>query len=128
MIWIIWTGHGKTGYFKWTINSWRITDALVREDYEVWEIDMSDRIKKNKEFKVNTLNLEELEKEAILKALELNRWSQLKASVDLGLSPRALNYKIGKHGILNESTSNDGRSRWTKYTKQSELDNAKSGD
>jgi len=43
--------------------------------------------------------LEVHEKELILKALEDNLWVQKNAAKQLGISPRALNYKIKKFGI-----------------------------
>ncbi len=46
-----------------------------------------------------TLNLERLEKQAILNALEQTQWVQKDAAELLGISPRALNYKISQHKI-----------------------------
>jgi len=46
-----------------------------------------------------TLNLKELEKQHILKALEISRWVQKDAAKLLGISNRSLNYKIKYHGI-----------------------------
>jgi transcriptional regulator with PAS, ATPase and Fis domain len=43
--------------------------------------------------------LETQEKELILKALEDNLWVQKNAAKQLGISPRALNYKVNKFGI-----------------------------
>jgi transcriptional regulator with GAF, ATPase, and Fis domain len=48
---------------------------------------------------LDTLNLEAIEKEAILRALELRNWVQKDAANLLGISPRALNYKINYHNI-----------------------------
>jgi transcriptional regulator with GAF, ATPase, and Fis domain len=48
---------------------------------------------------LDTLNLERIEKEAILRALELRNWVQKDAAQLLGISPRALNYKINYHSI-----------------------------
>ncbi|RMF56985.1 MAG: sigma-54-dependent Fis family transcriptional regulator, partial [Calditrichaeota bacterium] len=45
----------------------------------------------------DTLNLETIEKEAILKALQESDWVQKDAASLLGISPRALNYKINHH-------------------------------
>jgi DNA-binding NtrC family response regulator len=39
------------------------------------------------------------EKELIYRALEKNLWIQKDAARELGLTPRALNYRIQKHGI-----------------------------
>jgi transcriptional regulator with GAF, ATPase, and Fis domain len=46
------------------------------------------------------------EKELIFRALEKNLWIQKEAAKELGLTPRALNYRIKKHGITH--------SRWRK--------------
>ncbi len=43
--------------------------------------------------------LETQEKELILRALEQNLWVQKNAAKQLGVSPRALNYKVNKFGI-----------------------------
>ena len=45
------------------------------------------------------LNLQELERRAILKALDKTNWIQKEAANLLGISPRALNYKISQHSI-----------------------------
>jgi transcriptional regulator with GAF, ATPase, and Fis domain len=42
---------------------------------------------------------DEEERQMILRALEKNLWIQKDAARELGLSPRALNYRIQKHGI-----------------------------
>ncbi|MDZ7260777.1 MAG: sigma-54 dependent transcriptional regulator [candidate division KSB1 bacterium] len=46
-----------------------------------------------------TLNLMEVERQTIMKALEMSKWVQKDAAVLLGISPRALNYKIKYHNI-----------------------------
>ncbi|MFZ5516338.1 MAG: sigma-54 interaction domain-containing protein [Candidatus Zhuqueibacterota bacterium] len=51
----------------------------------------------------NTLKLEELEREAILQALEISHWVQKEAAKLLGVSPRSLNYKVKFHGITHTS-------------------------
>jgi two-component system response regulator AtoC len=43
--------------------------------------------------------LEQYEKELIIKALKENLWVQKNAAKRLGISPRALNYKVRKFGI-----------------------------
>lgn len=48
---------------------------------------------------LDTLNLEAIEKEAILRALEMRNWVQKDAAQLLAISPRALNYKINYHNI-----------------------------
>jgi transcriptional regulator with GAF, ATPase, and Fis domain len=52
---------------------------------------------------LDTLNLEVIEKEAILRALELRNWVQKDAAQLLGVSPRALNYKINYHNITHST-------------------------
>lgn len=52
---------------------------------------------------VNTLNLEQVEREAILRGLQLSNWVQKDAANLLGISPRALNYKINYHSITHPS-------------------------
>ncbi len=47
----------------------------------------------------DTLNLKELERRHIIKALEIARWVQKDAAKLLGISNRSLNYKIKFHGI-----------------------------
>jgi len=49
-----------------------------------------------------TLNLEDLEKEAIVAALRRTKWVQKEAANLLGISARALNYKISQHRITHE--------------------------
>jgi transcriptional regulator with GAF, ATPase, and Fis domain len=52
---------------------------------------------------VTTLKLDELECQAINKALETSKWIQKDAAKLLGISPRALNYKIKDHNITHPS-------------------------
>ena len=52
------------------------------------------------------LNLESLEKQAMLEALRRSNWIQKEAARLLGVSSRVMNYKVHKHGITND--------RWTK--------------
>jgi DNA-binding NtrC family response regulator len=52
------------------------------------------------------LNLELLEKQAMVEALKRSNWVQKEAAKLLGVSSRVLNYKVHKHGITND--------RWTK--------------
>ena len=51
----------------------------------------------------NTLNLETIEKETILYALQDSKWIQKDAANQLGISPRALNYKINQYDITHSS-------------------------
>jgi len=50
-----------------------------------------------------TLNLHELERKTIYQALELSKWIQKDAANLLGISARALNYKIQHHQITHTS-------------------------
>ena len=50
----------------------------------------------------STLNLQELERQAIIAALRRTKWVQKEAAELLGISPRALNYKISQHNITHD--------------------------
>ncbi|MCZ6695219.1 MAG: sigma-54 dependent transcriptional regulator [Acidobacteria bacterium] len=52
------------------------------------------------------LNLESLEKTAVLEALKRSNWIQTEAAKLLGISSRVMNYKVHKHGITH--------GRWSK--------------
>ncbi|MEE9291289.1 MAG: sigma-54 dependent transcriptional regulator, partial [Acidobacteriota bacterium] len=52
------------------------------------------------------LNLESLEKTAVLEALKRSNWIQKEAAKLLGISSRVMNYKVHKHGITH--------GRWSK--------------
>ncbi|HXH27855.1 MAG TPA: sigma-54 dependent transcriptional regulator [Candidatus Polarisedimenticolia bacterium] len=52
------------------------------------------------------LNLEQLEKTALLEALKRSNWVQKEAAKLLGISSRVMNYKVHKHGITHD--------RWSK--------------
>ena len=52
------------------------------------------------------IELEELEKQAILEALRINNWVQKEAAKFLGISSRVMNYKVAKYEIKNP--------RWSK--------------
>ena len=60
---------------------------------------------------VETLNLNDLESTAIVTALEKSDWVQSKAAKLLGVSPRALVYKIKKHRITHPALEARRRSR-----------------
>jgi DNA-binding NtrC family response regulator len=55
---------------------------------------------------VDLLNLESLEKTALLEALKRSNWVQKEAAKLLGVSSRVMNYKVHKHGITHD--------RWSK--------------
>jgi DNA-binding NtrC family response regulator len=52
------------------------------------------------------LNLEQLEKAAMMEALKRSNWVQKEAAKLLGVSSRVMNYKVHKHGITHD--------RWSK--------------
>ena len=52
------------------------------------------------------INLEELERQAILEALRISNWVQKDAARFLGISSRVMNYKVAKYEIKNP--------RWSK--------------
>jgi len=54
----------------------------------------------------NGIQLEELEKYALLEALRINNWIQKDAAAFLGISSRVMNYKVAKYEIKNP--------RWSK--------------
>jgi Nif-specific regulatory protein len=44
-------------------------------------------------------NIEEIEKNNILSALEKTRWVQARAAKLIGITPRQIGYKIKKYGL-----------------------------
>ena len=54
---------------------------------------------------VDLLNLEQLEKTALLQALKQSHWVQKDAAKLLGVSSRVMNYKVHKHGITHDRWS-----------------------
>jgi len=54
---------------------------------------------------VDLLNLEQLEKAALLEALKRSNWVQKEAAKLLGVSSRVMNYKVHKHGITHDRWS-----------------------
>ena len=109
MGWLIWSNGSEYGCCKNWNGSQKAILALLENGFEVWGIDFKDTDAGG----TQPLNLKQLEKWAILKALNSNKWSQLKAAKILGISPRNINYKIQKHGIVNAESGN-GKSTWTK--------------
>ena len=57
------------------------------------------RSEKREQANLETLNLQALERQAIVIALERTNWIQKDAADLLGISPRALNYKISQHNV-----------------------------
>lgn len=64
-----------------------------------FRFELSKPKRKMRKHKVKTLNLDELEFHAIMEALTIEDFSQVRAAKLLGISFRRLNYKINKHGI-----------------------------
>ncbi len=60
-----------------------------------------------------SLDLEDLERRAIVTALERSAWVQSEAAKLLGVSRRVINYKIAKYGITHPRWSANGRARPT---------------
>ena len=58
---------------------------------------------------LNSLNLQEVERQVLLKALKMANWVQKDAADLLGISPRALNYKIAQFNIKHPG--------WRKHSK-----------
>ncbi|HMC82445.1 MAG TPA: sigma-54 dependent transcriptional regulator, partial [Candidatus Polarisedimenticolia bacterium] len=86
---------------------------LMAENGSITERDLSILIRPSDgEFAISPslahelLNLELLEKQALVEALKRSNWVQKEAAKLLGVSSRVLNYKVHKHGITND--------RWTK--------------
>lgn len=61
-----------------------------------------------------TLNLAELERIAILAALDKNGWQQKNAARELGISPRSINYRINLLGITHP--------QWKTNREESDMD------
>ena len=79
--------HKLTGEEVWSLlgENWSdfISDTIPDNDYDSEPIEFFDN-----------LNLKEMERCFIIRALEQNGWRQKKAADTLGITPRALNYKI----------------------------------
>jgi DNA-binding NtrC family response regulator len=79
-----------------------IERAVILEDTEIIESDsiqIPDFHQPSPHTRRTCDPLETQEKELILRALEDNLWVQKNAAKQLGISPRALNYKVNKFGI-----------------------------
>ena len=79
-----------------------IERAVILEDSDSIEsesIQIPDFHQPTHQFRRTSEPLETQEKELILRALEENLWVQKNAAKQLGISPRALNYKVNKFGI-----------------------------
>ena len=79
-----------------------IERAVILEDSDSIQSDsiqIPDFHQPTHQFRRTSEPLETQEKELILRALEENLWVQKNAAKQLGISPRALNYKVNKFGI-----------------------------
>ena len=69
-------------------------------------LDREHSINMTPQLAADLLNLETLEKTALLEALKRSHWVQKEAAKLLGISSRVMNYKVHKHGITHD--------RWSK--------------
>jgi two-component system, NtrC family, response regulator AtoC len=69
-------------------------------------LDREHTINMTPQLAADLLNLEQLEKTALLEALKRSNWVQKEAAKLLGISSRVMNYKVHKHGITHD--------RWSK--------------
>jgi transcriptional regulator with GAF, ATPase, and Fis domain len=69
-------------------------------------LDREHSINMTPQLAIDLLNLEQLEKTALLEALKRCNWIQKEAAKLLGVSSRVMNYKVHKHGITHD--------RWSK--------------
>ncbi len=116
MDWIVWSNGKDYGCCKYWDNSERAVFSLTEEGFDVyvWDFDFD-------EFETDepkTLILDDLEKWAVLRALDLKGWSQKKAAKLLGISARAMNSRVVKHKIINNNEPGNGKSTWTKNSKR----------
>lgn len=108
MSWIVWSNGKDYGCCKFWDESESAVLALIENGFEVWNFESNES-----KTEPETLELDDREKWAVLRALELEGWSQIKAAKLLGISPRSMNYKVVKHRIINTESGN-GKSTWTK--------------
>jgi DNA-binding NtrC family response regulator len=80
------------------------TDAIRPQDLTL--LDPQHSINMTPQLAVDLLNLESLEKAALMEALKRSNWIQKEAAKLLGVSSRVMNYKVHKHGITHD--------RWSK--------------
>ena len=71
---------------------------------ELWQLFIAWEKKRRDDgdIEIDVLNLEQLEKKAIIKALEICSWSQKEAASILGLTQPTLCRRCKKHGIKND--------------------------
>jgi DNA-binding NtrC family response regulator len=82
------------------------TETLHVEDLNLQSQHASNVTSLNLRLPPTGIELEELEKQAILEALRINNWVQKEAAKFLGISSRVMNYKVAKYEIKNP--------RWSK--------------
>jgi transcriptional regulator with GAF, ATPase, and Fis domain len=82
------------------------TETLHVEDLNLQSQHASNVTSLNLRLPPTGIELEELEKQAILEALRINSWVQKEAAKFLGISSRVMNYKVAKYEIKNP--------RWSK--------------
>jgi transcriptional regulator with GAF, ATPase, and Fis domain len=79
-------------------------DSIRPQDLTL--LDPQHSINMTPQLAVDLLNLESLEKAALMEALKRSNWIQKEAAKLLGVSSRVMNYKVHKHGITHD--------RWSK--------------
>ncbi|HEV8335592.1 MAG TPA: sigma-54 dependent transcriptional regulator [Candidatus Polarisedimenticolia bacterium] len=78
------------------------SDWISPEDISLFEIRLAPRDAAGGSQKVSaSMDLEEMEKEAVLQALERANWVQKDAAAALGISSRVMNYKVKKYSFKN---------------------------
>jgi DNA-binding NtrC family response regulator len=82
------------------------SDTITSDDLNLFPEQTSNVGSLNLRLPPTGIDLDELEKQAILEALRINNWVQKEAARFLGISSRVMNYKVAKYEIKNP--------RWSK--------------
>ena len=82
------------------------SDTITSDDLNLFPEQTSNVSSLNLRLPPTGIDLDELEKQAILEALRVNNWVQKEAASFLGISSRVMNYKVAKYEIKNP--------RWSK--------------
>ena len=82
------------------------SDTITSDDLNLFPEQTSNVTSLNLRLPPTGIDLDELEKQAILEALRVNNWVQKEAASFLGISSRVMNYKVAKYEIKNP--------RWSK--------------
>jgi len=82
------------------------SDTITSDDLHLYPEQTSNVSSLNLRLPPTGIDLDELEKQAILEALRINNWVQKEAARFLGISSRVMNYKVAKYEIKNP--------RWSK--------------